>query len=273
MQVTVVLPAYNEARDLRILLFRIAEALSAAKLEYQILLVDDGSTDETVAVAKEASTAIPIRICQHETNKGLGGAIATAIKEVVKEEGVAVIMDADNTHDPKLILQMLSCLNGSPQQDLHQQQGADVVIASRFCTGGQQLGVSIYRRTMSLVLSKILQWCVRYDNVTDYSSGYRAYRIQTLRRLVEVYGENVITERGFTCMLELLLKLRTVGAKVEEVPMILRYDFKLGASKMRVFRTILQYGGVLYRYFLHPQQRQSVPEWSELPKLRKVANS
>jgi len=73
--------------------------------------------------------------------------------------------------------------------------------------------------------------------IRDYTCGYRAYRAEVLRAAYAKYGDQFVDQQGFQCMVDILLKLRRMSLIFGEVPMILRYDFKKGASKMRVFRT------------------------------------
>ena len=75
----------------------------------------------------------------------------------------------------------------------------------------------------------------------DYTCGFRLYRAAMLRRAADAWGDRLVEEAGFTCMAEVLLKLGRGGARVAEVPLILRYDLKEGASKMKVMRTIARY--------------------------------
>ena len=74
--------------------------------------------------------------------------------------------------------------------------------------------------------------------VRDYTSGYRAYRAAELAKLMNVYGRDFISETGFSCMVDILLRLRGQKAIFTEVPMVLRYDKKLGNSKMKVMKTV-----------------------------------
>ena len=74
--------------------------------------------------------------------------------------------------------------------------------------------------------------------VHDYTSGYRAYRDSVIRAAFAEYGDDFVGETGFSCMADVLLKLRKQGALFGEAPLRLRYDQKGGDSKMRVFRTI-----------------------------------
>src|SRR5262249_54712010 len=76
------------------------------------------------------------------------------------------------------------------------------------------------------------------SGVRDYTCGYRAYHGKLLKKAFQKYGNDFIERDGFEAMVDILLKLRRMGAIFCEVPLVLRYDEKRGASKMRVFRTI-----------------------------------
>jgi dolichol-phosphate mannosyltransferase len=83
--------------------------------------------------------------------------------------------------------------------------------------------------------------------VRDYSCGYRAYRASLLREAFARWDQDFISEPGFSCMVDILLKLDKLGAICTEVPMILRYDRKPGKSKMNVRKTIWQTLSLLIR--------------------------
>jgi dolichol-phosphate mannosyltransferase len=146
-------------------------------------------------------------------------------------------MDADNSQDPALIHNMLERLN----------EGFDVVIASRFMPGSREVGVPALRRMLSHVSSAGLRLIVPYPGVRDYTCGFRVYRAEVLLRLIDTFGSSFVQERGFACMFELLLKLRVLGARISEVPLVLRYDLKVGISKMRIIRTMWRYSALLSR--------------------------
>lgn len=129
-------------------------------------------------------------------------------------------------------------------------EGFDVVIASRFQPGAQEVGVPLFRVFLSHLSSAGIRTLVRYPGVRDYTCGFRVYRAETLRNLINTFGDNFIRENGFSCMFELLLNLRTLRACVSEVPLVLRYDLKEGASKMRILRTMWRYVITLTRGFL-----------------------
>lgn len=230
----IVLPAYNEERDIRALLERIRDVMTDPALDGKVLVVNDGSTDGTVSVVNAFAQTVPLELLQHEKNKGLGQAITTGLRrasELASGSDIIVAMDADNTHDPKLIKQMVQ----------HIQAGKDVVIASRYEKGGEEIGLSWPRHVFSWGASFLLRLFFSIPGAKDYTCGYRAYRGELLHEAFKYYGDRFIEERGFTCMAEILLKLGGLSARVGEVPLVLRYDFKSGQSKMKVFRTVWRY--------------------------------
>ena len=239
MKITLMMPAYNEEQDLPGLLGRIKSALEGWA-DYRVLVVDDGSTDRTAAIATEAATRMPVTLIQHPHNQGLGAAIRTGLNAAAHGEGVVVTMDADNSQGPELIRQMLEKI----------EQGADVVIASRFQPGSQEVGVPPHRKFLSHLSSAGIRILAPYPGARDYTCGFRVYRAEVLRRLIARYGDNFVRENGFSCMLEILLNLRRIGARVAEVPLVLRYDLKEGASKMRIWRTMWRYVVTITRAWL-----------------------
>lgn len=229
-----ILPAFNEEKDIAALLDRVEAVMRARGCPYQVVVVNDGSTDATARAAREASARLPVDLIEHDRNRGLGQALLTGLTHaagLAGDEDVVVVMDADNTHDPALMPELAEKI----------QRGKDVVIASRYAPGGREIGLSTLRRLTSLGASVLLRLFFPIPGARDFTCGYRAYRGEMLRKAFAVYGPELIHEHGFTCMAELLIKLYKLGARVGEAPLILRYDLKSGPSKMKVGRTIARY--------------------------------
>jgi dolichol-phosphate mannosyltransferase len=231
MTVILALPAYNEELGLPKLLETFGGEMKKAGLSPKVVIVDDGSGDGTGDVILEWSSRLPIDLVKHSENRGLGETIRDALRrasEVAEADDVIVTMDADNTHSPALIPEMLRLIGA----------GNDMVIASRYRKGSRVIGLSWYRHLMSYGARVLFQIVFPIPHVRDYTCGFRAYRADALRKAFAVYGDGFVTERSFACMAEILLRMRKLSLKIAEVPMVLRYDRKEGASKMKVARTV-----------------------------------
>jgi dolichol-phosphate mannosyltransferase len=238
----IVLPAYDEERALPALLDALDSALGRASLEYRVVVVDDGSTDSTAALAAAWGETHPLDLLRHPRNRGLGAAMGTGLAHVARRAGDddwVVALDADGTHGPEFLPALVA--EGT-------RQGWDLVIASRFAPGGREVGVAAYRWLLSRGASAALRLAFRLPpGVRDVSTGFKAYRGSLLRRLASRWGERLIEEQGFACMAELLVKAAALGASIGEVPMVLRYDLKAGPSKMRTIPTVRAYLRLLRR--------------------------
>jgi dolichol-phosphate mannosyltransferase len=229
--VVITLPAYNEAETLPPLLDSIREAMEENGIEYRVVVVDDGSTDGTAAVAREIASRMPILLVEHERNRGLGEALRTGLMAAMEgcdSRDIIVTMDSDNTHTPGLIARMVRGI----------REGNDLVIASRYRQGANVRGLPRYRKLLSFSGRIVFSLLFPTPNVRDFTCGFRAYRAGILKRAFDTYGEEFVAQSGFSCMVDILLKLRRLGAIMSEVPLILRYDQKSGPSKMLIMQTI-----------------------------------
>lgn len=242
-KVFVTLPAYNEQEALPELLERIGEGFANSAMPYEVIVVDDGSQDATAQIVAQMSFQMPIHLVQHEVNQGLGATIRDGLKEALDRAGerdIIVTMDADNTHPPGLIDRMVGLIH----------EGCDVVIASRFQSGSRVIGVPIERHFLSIGARALFTIIAPTRGVRDYTSGYRAYKTEVIRRGFAEHGDQFVGERGFSCMADVLLKLRNQGVLFGEAPLRLRYDQKGGDSKMQVMKTVWLTLKLLGRYAL-----------------------
>lgn len=238
--ITIMLPAYNEKENLQPLVTKIRVVMDRLARPYRVLVVDDGSSDGTPDLLRRLQVEVPMQVVRHKTNMGLAQTLMDGLRIAVEDadpEDVVITMDADNTHDPSHIPAMLRQLS----------QGYDVVIASRFEPGGQEIGLTLDRRILSRGANLLLKACFATKNVRDFTSGYRAYRAGALQRAVSFYGEQLIESTTFAATAEVLLKLHAIGMNADEVPLVLRYDLKGGTSKMQVRRTVLDYVSMIWR--------------------------
>lgn len=232
--ITFVLPAYNEDANLPALLERIAATMKGAGRPWRVVAVNDGSRDGTAEVLRRYGERLPVEVVTHPVNLGLARTIVDGLRyatETGADGDVVISMDADNSHEPSLAPAMIARV----------EEGHDVVVASRYRPGAQEIGLSFRRRFLSLGVNLLLRMLLPLRGIRDYSCGYRAYRRELLQKVFTRYGERVAEATTFAAMAEILLKAGNVDARAAEVPLVLRYDQKRGASKMRVLDTILDY--------------------------------
>ncbi len=234
------LPAHNEETALPRLLQRI-ECLDASLHQtITVVLYNDGSTDLTSTIARRWQERLSLVLLDCPQNKGVGAGLRALIRRVVEtahDEDVLVIMDCDDTHDPAQVKQMLRSI----------EEGADVIIGSRFMRGALVQGVPRLRHVTALTAAVLFKLIHPVRGVRDYTCGYRTYRVSALKRAFKSYGEKLIEESNFTCMPELLLKLNALRFRFTEVPLQLRYDLKPTVSKMSVSSNIIQVLQLLVR--------------------------
>lgn len=235
----VVLPAYNESSAVAPLLERLAAASLSRPL--RVVLVDDGSLDDTAGVARGFASKLDLTLLSHGRNRGMAEAIRTgmthALAHASDEDSVAT-MDADNSHPPEIL----------PLLENKLAEGFDAVVASRYAAGGAEIGLSAHRKVLSRTCSRFLGALLPIPGISDYTSGYRLYRASALRRLQSATSGRFFDEDSFACTAEILLALDRLGARFAEAPLELRYDLKKSESKMKVPQTVLRYFSLARRF-------------------------
>lgn len=242
-ELMVMLPAYNEEENLEVLVHQWQaykdEIQETFDLYLRIVVTNDGSKDRTKEIGEMLQGKFDnFTLVNHEKNKGLGQAVKTGIIYILENYPHSVftcIMDCDNTHDPRYVLDMLN---------KQKETSADVIIASRYQEGSKVKGVSPFRLFTSEGAKYVYSLILRVKEVRDYTCGYRLYNNSLLNQTYLRFGDHLVEERGFTCMAELLYKLYACGGTFSEVPFELRYDLKGGASKMKVIKTAVDSVGL-----------------------------
>jgi dolichol-phosphate mannosyltransferase len=238
--IVIALPAYNESKNLPALLNKFQElnCIYSSLFETRVLVINDCSKDNTAEVLAQfipTLTNLKVEVINHEVNKGLTGGINTAFDyfhKIYNSENpplVAGLMDGDNSHSPSILPQMVSKI----------LEDYDVVIASRFRPGARIEGVSGFRQILSFGLTCLFKVLRNLQGVRDYSCGYRLYSKRIVNLVKKRFPDEVVFEKSFASMVEILLKCDLEGALMTEVPFLLRYDLKLGESKMPFKKTIL----------------------------------
>ena len=224
MRKAAIVPAYNEARSIA----GVVAELHAAHPELEIVVIDDGSTDETAAVARRAGA----EVVQLPFNLGIGGAVQTGI-EWARRRGceLAVQVDGDGQHDPCEIEKLLEpILSGS----------ADVTVGTRFAGNGtyrpsiaRRIGIGVFAGLVSLIVRQ---------RVTDTTSGFRAMN----ERAIELFADEYPYDYPEVEATVLIFRHRL---RLVEVPVTMRQR-EAGRSSITVFRSLYYMGKVSLALFV-----------------------
>ncbi len=231
-QVSVIIPTFNESENICNVLESIKKHLPKTQLE--AIVIDDNSPDGTGTIVEEYVKSMKniagysISVIHRKAKNGLSSAILDGLKKSTGD--TVVVMDSDLSHPPQIIPKMLDTLK---------QTQCDIVVASRYVTGGAINGWTIKRKLMSKIATKIAKKGLGVA-ANDPMSGFFAFR----RKITDGLKFDAI---GYKMLLELLVK--TKGVQVEEIPYTFT-DRKFGSSKLDT-STIIDYCKSvwkLYRY-------------------------
>ena len=223
MDLSIIIPMFNEADNAEITLKRVEEALLSFRGEYEIIPVNDGSLDNTLEILKRIeSKDKKIKVVSYPKNIGRGMALRTGFRESRGE--IIVSIDADLSYDPHYINNLL--------ETLRNEQDVDLVLASPYMPGGGVKNVPLSRLWISKLGNKILRYAM--PNRIYTSTGiFRAYRRKVLDSIeLESDGKEI--------HLEILSKALALGYRVKESPAILT-SRKKGKSKFRFRKTALSH--------------------------------
>jgi len=196
--VVVGIPAFNEASMISHMVFE------AQKYADAVVVCDDGSYDETGWIAKDSGAYV----VYHQQNLGYGASIKSLFKRARElNADVLVTIDADGQHNPDEIPIILNPII---------QDGADVVIGSRFIEKEGTKEMPFYRKLGAQLITKLVNGSSKH-NISDAQSGFRAYNRQALKRLSP-------HENGMGASVEILLKAKKHDMKIREVPSSCKYN-------------------------------------------------
>jgi dolichol-phosphate mannosyltransferase len=224
VKISIVVPCFNEAEGIANLRNRLLawRASNKEAVSWECLLIDDGSTDATVeSIGREFRDDSEVRVIQYSQNQGITAAILTGFKAAEGE--LVVCLDADCTYDPMIIDSLVSKI----------ESGFDVVTASPYMQGGRVENVVAWRIGLSRIASGIYGRLF-HSKLSCYTCCVRVYRAEVLRDCPP------ISAKGFVGVTELLWHLDRHGARIGEVPAVLR-PRDTGVSKMRTMRTLLRH--------------------------------
>jgi glycosyltransferase involved in cell wall biosynthesis len=233
IELTVIAPMYNEADNIETTISMIKETLSDFDKPWELLLVDDGSDDNTLEIARRFETKMPnLRVLHYPLNRGRGKALRTGFNQARGK--YIVTTDFDLSYSPHHIIQIYEQLTDPIQMN-------DVVLGSAYMKDGKVIGVSPLRHLISKLGNKILQYTFPQSFKTS-TCILRGYRKEVLEALE-------LESNGKEIHLEILSKVCALGFVVKEIPAILSTR-KGGTSKFKFRRT--SFSHLLFSVFERP---------------------
>lgn len=237
MRALIVIPTYNEIDNLEPL---IQAVMSATPDNVDVLVADDGSPDGTGQLADTiAQQNKRVHVLHRPKKMGLGTAYVNGFKWGLERGAggagyeVFIEMDADFSHDPKYLTRMLELLESN-----------DVVIGSRYVTGGGTVNWGVGRKVISRGGS-LYSRMILGAGIRDFTGGFNGWR----RKVLEAVDLPTLRSDGYSFQIELKFRAYVRGFKIVEFPIVFE-DRKVGKSKMNkkiVFEALARVWGFRWR--------------------------
>ncbi len=210
----VIIPTYNECDNIG----PITAAVLLATPKVDVLIVDDNSPDGTGRIADElARHESRISVLHREKKEGLGRAYLDAFRWALSRHYQSILeMDADFSHDPKYLPRFLKAA----------EEGADLVLGSRYVEGGGTVNWGVGRQLISKGGSLYARSILGVD-IRDLTGGFKCFN----RRVLETIDLNAIQSTGYAFQIELTYRALQHGFAVREIPIVFE-DRRVGQSKM-----------------------------------------
>ena len=227
---SVIIPAFNEAQTIR----QVVEAVQEIPIDKEIIVVNDGSTDETSEILEQMHSDPRLKILQSKENRGKGGAIQLGLEQVTGQ--FVVIQDADLELRPRDLIPILEAL----QKDI-----SKVVYGSRFLNGKKRASLKTYIANRMLASFTNLLYHVR---ITDEATCYKAFNTSLIANL------NLIGQ-GFEFCPEVTAKVLRAGYHIHEVPISYFPRTKRGGKKLQFWREGIRAAWTLFKYRFAPTSK------------------
>jgi len=225
-----ILPAYNEKKNLIRMFKKINNSKKLSK-NITVILIDDCSNDKTEEL-KKTKNKFKLIYLRHSLNMGLSHALKSGFKNIENKllhKDLIITMDSDNTHPieliPKMILKM-------------RKDKSDLMIASRFIKKSKIKGLNSFRKILSEFAKILFKFFFPYKNLSEYTCNFRIYRAFLIKKLTK--QKNFFENEDFNIAAKILVFfIKNVhGIKINEYPLTLNYQLKIGSSKMKVLKNI-----------------------------------
>jgi glycosyltransferase involved in cell wall biosynthesis len=220
----VCIPSYNEAPTIGLLLWKIRQVFAGFQREYQLLVLDDGSTDATKEVLERYTRVLPLSVIRHEERRGYAKSIEQLLRQAVErtdrpKRDCAILMHADFAHGPSFIPDLVRRI----------ESGADIVVAQAKLQGEP----SWLRRWARRLAPVLLRGAVTIPGVTDLVSGFAVFRLVTLRNAFRSAPEPLLSTDGWAANAELYARTSRHARRVETISAVERGDLRQRESRVK----------------------------------------
>lgn len=214
---SIILPTYNERRNLPILVYLLDKTFKQHKLDWEVVIVDDASPDGTQEVAKQLIDifgANHIQLRPRAGKLGLGTAYVHGLQFVTGD--YVIIMDADFSHHPEAIPQFIA---------KQKTEDFDIVTGTRYAGDGGVFGWDLKRKLVSRGANFLAETVLR-PHVSDLTGSFRLYKKDVLAKIIDE-----TKSKGYVFQMEMMVRAKALGFSVGEVP-ISFVDRLYGESKL-----------------------------------------
>lgn len=214
---SIILPTYNERKNLPILVYLLDKTFREAKIDWEVVIVDDASPDGTQEIAHkliDVFGADHIQLRPRAGKLGLGTAYVHGLQFVTGN--YVIIMDADFSHHPEAIPEFIA---------LQKKHNYDIVTGTRYAGNGGVYGWDLKRKLVSRGANFLASTVLR-PNVSDLTGSFRLYKKDVLAKII-----SETKSKGYVFQMEMMVRARALGFTVGEVP-INFVDRLYGESKL-----------------------------------------
>ncbi|KAL7467267.1 hypothetical protein ACHAXS_007517 [Conticribra weissflogii] len=241
MLYSVILPTYNERENLPIITQILHDTFTSAKINYEIVVVDDSSPDKTFEVAQSLQKIFGkdhIRIVSRPGKLGLGSAYSAGLE--ASSGGRIILMDADLSHHPKFIPKMIEVMDNSSKT---KHGKVDIVSGTRYKRGGGVAGWDTFRKLTSCGANFLATFLLATGGASDLTGSFRLYERSAIERILPQ-----VESKGYAFQMEILVRAHNDGYKIGEVP-ITFVDRIYGESKLGANEIFMYLKGLLQLFF------------------------
>jgi len=224
----VCIPSFDEGPTVGLVLWKIRKVFEEFPREYQILVMDDGSTDQTSALLEPYAKVLPLTVVRHPSRKGYASSVDELLNLALERtdrprRDSAILMHADFSHGPEFLPDFVRRL----------ESGADLVVGEATLAGEPSRSHRLVRRWAPMLLRR----AVRVSGVQDTVSGFVAFRLQTLKNALRGPGATRLVAEGWATNAELIGRAAQHARRIETVSVVERHDLRQRDSRVDPWQT------------------------------------